>query len=322
MNDAEGKRKSELSRGAMENGKVYEIPLEYNGTEIAIFPIGQYENRLLTLDDYYITDEGEFRELTSIGTWEVDGKRYDESQAEISSLGGYIVRYTYDTENYFYVDSEPECFSQNSEEGRVEFWESGITEENKRYSVELHPYLTVSIQLDEQGTISLNGQAAEAVKKNKIWTAKLQYGDKIVIETTGSYTIVDGDYQHIQETADPLINGVSRYTLTVTQEQAANTNRKIYTVTLDPNAKYGECIYTLDGEVVSGTIRVKEGQKLTLKYTITNNDYDFKQESSGIMGFLGGIFKEKGTIEISITAEWDGKTIRPDEQFTIVKKGE
>ncbi len=324
--DADGNR--ELLFKSAENGLVYQIPADFKGTELSILPIGEYQNRKLFLRDYYIDSYGEEQDLTSAGTWKVDGKEFENGTAKISSLGGYIVTYTYDKENYFYVTSEPDYFSQNSGQGVVQFWEAGTTEENESYSVELHPYLTISIQLDEEGTIKFNDEEGETVKRNKTWTKKLQYGDKILIDTKGGYEIIDGDYQYIQESVDPLANGVSRYTLRVIQEAAqeqmvSSDNRSLYTVTLNSDAKYGECIYMLDKEEVSGKIKVKEGQKLTLTYTITSEGYEFKQRSDGIVGFFKGILNStEQTIEIPITAELDGMTIYPDEKFTIGKKKE
>lgn len=321
--DAEGNRGDLLYSGAAMDGLVYEIPADFEGTEISILPIGAYQNRVLIFNDYYRDEDGTIQGFSEAGKWAVSGETYEEDYAEISSLGEYIVRYTYDAEKYFYVASEPECFMQNSEKGIVEFYEeSNATEDTKYYYVELHPYLTLSIQLDEAGEISLNGNEKETIKKDKTWTNEsLKYGDKIIIETSGKYEIIGGDYRHIQESSDP-INGGYRYILKVVQETSSDTaNRKIYTVTLDSSAKYGECVYIMDGKEVNGTIDIEEGKKLTLKYTITDSDYKFAQRTGGVIGFLKGILNDKEqTVSITITADLDGTVIRPDETFQIIKK--
>lgn len=95
--------------------------------------------------------------------------------------------------------------------------------------------------------------------------------------------------------------------------------KKLWHVTLDSSDSYGDCVYKLDGLVVSGKVPIHEGQKLVLEYTLT--DPEQKIERSGVSGFLGGIF-HSGTksVDIPVSEELDGKTVRRSDYIGIGPK--
>jgi hypothetical protein len=95
---------------------------------------------------------------------------------------------------------------------------------------------------------------------------------------------------------------------------------KYYHVTLDANDAYGVCTYKLDGEVVSGEIYFKAGQKLSLDYKITASGYVVE----GAKGLPFGIGKkdQEKTESITITENMDGQTINRDFFGIKVKRGE
>lgn len=85
--------------------------------------------------------------------------------------------------------------------------------------------------------------------------------------------------------------------------------KKIWQVTLDSNDDYGICAYYLDGEEVSGKVNIREGQELTLVYSIKNTDYEIGR--SGIGGFWEGmVHKETENCTISVSEELDGKVVK------------
>lgn len=89
--------------------------------------------------------------------------------------------------------------------------------------------------------------------------------------------------------------------------------KKLINVTLDDSDDYGTCVYTIDGEVVSGTIVMREGQKIKLEYTLTDSNY---QIDSGWI-----IIKTKETATFEISEGSDGKTLsREDFNIQIKKK--
>ena len=331
--DADGNRKAEYSQEAEDGTLEYNIPSDFTGTELSVMPVGEYRDRSLSMEVYCCDDSGNETPLSNAGTWTVNDETISGNSAEISPVEDYILKYDYDDENYFFVSSEPECFTKDPVGlGSVEFWEAKSTDENISYRVELHNYLNLEIQFDQKAKVSYNGEEVETISKNKKWSRdKLKYGDIITVETAGKCTITDGAYRHVSVTKDQISDG-DRYTFTVTKEasdskaesltETVDVNRE-FTVTLDPEGNYGSCSYKLNGEEQSGTIKVREGQKLELTYKITEDGYEFAESADGIKGMIDSIIKSKErTAEIPIDAELDGKTIHPDDYIQVTKKGE
>lgn len=194
------------------------------------------------------------------------------------------------------------------------------------YSVELHPYLKLTISLSENGTIELNDNTAETIKKNKSWTCeKLKYGDVLVVESAGECKISAGDYNHIKVSKDPITHGY-RYTLQIVAETTDTISDDIdideyVTITLPETAEHGTCKYKLDGKSVSGTVQLQESQKLTVTYAITDSDYEFDNASvwNWVQGIVGNMEK---TETIAVDSSMNNTTIDPDTFFSISKKGE
>lgn len=331
--DSEGNVKKEYVQEVEDGTLEYQIPSNFTGTELSILPVGEYPDRNLSMSVYYVDDSGNECTLGSAGTWSINSNDIDGNTARISPIESYVLKFTYDTKNYFYVGCEPACFTKNPDTaGFVEFWEAEPTDADMTYRVELHQFLNLSLKFSEEAKVRINQGEEETIKKNKVWNlGKLQYGDSITIETAGECTITGGNYQHISATKDPITNGY-RYTLKVVQDAESNIAEilsltidvnRIFNVTLDSNCDYGTCIYELDGDVVSGEIQVQEGQELTLTYTITNKNYTFAEKSDGFGGFIHDLFKgSERTVTIPITANLEGTTINPDDWFDIIEKGE
>ena len=95
--------------------------------------------------------------------------------------------------------------------------------------------------------------------------------------------------------------------------------QKLWYVTLDTSDSYGTCVYKLDGIAVSGRVGVHEGQKLKLEYTITDSDYEITR--SGVGGAWGNLtHKDKEEVNIKITADLDGKTIKRSDYIAVAQK--
>ena len=331
--DADGIVKNESIQKVKDGVLEYEIPTNFTGTEMSIIPVGEYPNRKLSMSVYYVDDNGNKCSLGNAGTWSVNNNSVDGNTAQISPIESYILKFTYDTDNYFYVGCEPACFTKNpASVGFVEFWEADSTDADMNYSVELHKFLSLSLEFGAEAKVNINQGDFETIKKNKVWNnTKLQYGDSITIETSGTCTITDGNYQHISATKDPIMDGY-RYTLKVVQAAESNAPevlkqtldvKRTFNVTLDRNCEYGTCSYKLDGKTVSGTTQVQEGQELTVTYKITDKNYSFADKSEGIERFIHDIFKaSERTVSIPVTTDLEGTTIGADDWFDIVKKGE
>lgn len=327
--DQQGKVRSEWTEEVTDDRLEYQIPADFTGTELSLLPVGEYADRELSVGVYYLDDQGQEHPLGNAGTWSVNGVPVEGDTVKVSPTESYTLKFKYDDKNYFYVGSEPSCFTKEPENaGFVEFWQAQATEANTDYRVELHPYLTLSLKCSEEAQIRIGEAEAETIKKNVVWNAeKLRYGDTITIETAGECTITDGNYQHIRATKDPITNGY-RYMLTV-EPESNGTDQLILTVNVDrvfdvvlgTDCDHGTCTYKLDGETLSGTVQLQEGQELTLTYQITQDNYRFAEKSQGIGGFFHDLVKEnERTVTIPITADLDGTVIDPDDWFQIEEK--
>ena len=103
----------------------------------------------------------------------------------------------------------------------------------------------------------------------------------------------------------------------ITQHPAA----KYYSITLGTADSFAAYSYKLDGKAVSGTITVKEGQKLSLTYEITDSSHKLEEGAGGVPLVGWGKSYTKVTKELTITPDMDGKTITRND-FGIKVKGE
>lgn len=318
----------EKATGGVGDVTEYKIPADFAGAELSILPVGEYADRQLSVDVYYLDDGGKEHSLGNAGSWSINDADVQDGTVHISPLEPYVLKFTYDTDNYFYVSSAPECFTKDpADAGFVEFWEAEPTDADTAYRVELHPYLNLSLKCSEKAQVRVGTGEAENIKKNEVWSAeKLSYGDTITIETAGECTITAGDYQHVRATKDPILKGY-RYTLSVVQDSESNAAEKliltvdvdrVFDVVLGDSCDYGNCSYKLDGDEVSGKVQLQEGQKLTLTYNITREGYAFRKKSEGIGGFFHDLLnRSQRTVTIPITADLDGTEIDPDDWFDI-----
>lgn len=91
-------------------------------------------------------------------------------------------------------------------------------------------------------------------------------------------------------------------------------------VTLDSSDEYGTCVYTLNGEPVSGTVAVPEGEKIKLEYTLTDDGYEIVRENrlNAVVGNI--VSKNKITVSIEITREMDGVTLHREDYISLSEK--
>ena len=96
---------------------------------------------------------------------------------------------------------------------------------------------------------------------------------------------------------------------------------RYYKITLDASDAFANYTYKLDGVVVSGIIDVKEGQKLSLTYEITDPAYKLTEGAGGIplVGWLQSYTKV--TKDLSVIPSMDGKTITKDDFGIQVVEG-
>lgn len=314
-----------LSTQENNGGLVYQIPSDFTGTALSIVPVGQYEDRQFDFHVYYLNNAGEKTDLTgTAGEWSVNGVK---GQTSINAVESYIIRYAMDTTRYFYVSATPEPFTKDPNDvGYVEFYEEDPMNGAVSYAVEVHPFLTAEIVLDQEGTVSVNGEEPKKLKKGEsLNVSSLRYGEVIEIETGGDFTLSSNEYNHFAKEMEYMETGGKKYTVRVVKDATEGDSenvKKIYSVILDSKDTYGTATYKLDGKVlVHGWNLVGEGQKLTVTYKITDKNYKFEEESSGIVKKVQGFLsRNEKTVEIPMNSSMENQKIYAEDYFKIMEK--
>lgn len=265
-----------------DNNLVMAIPSGYTGTELAVEPIGKYEDRELTLTDSYTDDGGNLHELN--GLWYVDGRETRSTSLKISPITPYTVIYDYSelAEEYYYVDSTPTCFSQ--QEGIVQFREAQALDTTGSYSVRLHRYISVKVTNTALNilsaitqsnsiitSISINGEKQPLSSETEQSLPKMKCGDQIIIRVGKDYKVTAGEL----ESEEPvLIEGNWEYTLTVPQSDKSEFSITVSKITATlggfeqktiPNASIS--VTRSDGSVISDGDEVSDSEKITVTIT-------------------------------------------------------
>lgn len=159
-------------------------------------------------------------------------------------------------------------------------------------------------------------------------------------DITEPYTLKDGDTLETSRDVNVFIIPTAGYYVSGTKETgeaysetmkyskwekdhkkilSKHTVQKTWYVTLDAADSYGTCIYKLDSKVVSGRTPIRDGQKLTLEYTLTDSNY--KIVHNGLLGFVGNLTNsQKEQCDIPISEALDGKTVKRSDYISIERK--
>ena len=232
------------------------IPSWYKGTELSIEPQGEYERKKISLYDYYTDDDGHENSLN--GTWYINENECTDDIIEINPISSYIISYRYDTNEYFYSSSTPQCFYQNNEDGIIIFPQREAMDETKDYSVELHNYLTINITSGIERSVAINGENRQIVKANtELSISKLKYGDKVILETDRAWEDLETNRELILISTEQTASGNYRYTLIVPEKEAQ--------FVFDPSEysyEHGTIIFKCFGEKVTGKQYLAKGSKI------------------------------------------------------------
>lgn len=193
-----GKREL-LSTESVEAEPVLNIPDGFDKTELSIEPIGEYEDRVLTLSDYCFKEDGTQENLN--GTWTVEADEAAKTTGDsltISPVDSYNVLYDFSdyTKDYYYEKSTPSCIDFDDTEGTVQFGLVNSRDNIERYTVQLHRYITVKLTNNVTGFLPFltDGKAIQEIQKNgEVWDALdkdkkeqsislLKCGDKLVLK--------------------------------------------------------------------------------------------------------------------------------------------
>ena len=296
--DAEGKQGDELFWNVEDASPlVLQIPKDYEGTEIAVIPMGKYEKRRLELSDYYTDSANQAQELD--GTWIVNDDKVSSNILSVSPVESLAIDYQYNPEKYAFVSSNPSSFYH--ENGLVRFEIINATEDIDYYTVELRP-LEGRFLFEPSNYPVKNG------------TVTFKYLDRIITE---SEYIPDGGI--IQYTAIPDV-GYNRSNRTgqivVNVSDQNETNEKIKdAVKFYPDGNVnvrlprpigGTIEYTANGKVLTGkSCTLPAGTKISMKFknwngwikNIADGEYSVTAQKNGQSVTLKGIDINTGVFE-------------------------
>lgn len=258
--DENGKKKKELEAAPFEDGLVFQIPMNFNGKEIAIIPLGEYTARNITLNDFYKDNNGVERSLA--GTWDINGETTTGNSTSVSPVAPYTVTYMYDPNSYVFVSSDPICLYNDEVDGIVSFEEFASNQNITSFSVELH---------------KKSGDQEFDPNKYKVEHADIEYkyqgvvidsptfipnGNKISYKIThidNGYW-VPGDMEgevEVGEVADVISNLVCK--------------KEKVKVTLPQPEKGGTIIYSLDEKTLTGdSVEAFIGSEIVMKFQPKN----------------------------------------------------
>ena len=259
------------------NQYVLHIPVDFTGTEIAIEPVGFYEERTFRIRDYYTDDDDMEYNLT--GVWTVNDKEYTSDVVEINPNSPYIVSYQFDNEKYFLVSISPEddCFyCEDDTEGIVIFNQRDAADETVDYAVELHEYISMEIVSDRERTVIVNGEDRGVLKVNEpIEISQLMYGSKVEIQTNEEWTALENIRELNYDSGKRLANGDYLYTLLVPEKGGE--------FEFDPEAytySHGTVSFQCCGEVISSKQILARGRRIYYEESSADEGYWLAGETS------------------------------------------
>ena len=255
--DSEGKR-TESAVLVMEESDgeyVLNIPDSFTSTDIAIEPVGSYEMRSISLRDYY-TDENDHENDLS-GTWIINDKEYTSDTAEISPVASYIISYEYDSNEYFYLSSSPECYYSSNADGVVIFNQREADDETEDYSVELHKYISVTLISDKTRTVTVNGDSKSVQASGELPIDHLKYGDTVTIQTSTEWSALADNRELILTNTERLSSGEYKYTLIVPEKDG-----EFVFDPLEYTYEHGKITFKCFGSTVTSTQVLAPGSKI------------------------------------------------------------
>lgn len=171
------------------------------------------------------------RQTVAIGQWHINDQKVSLSNGALSIGVGesYIVSCKYNTDEYFFVNSYPDCFSHKN--GVITFEQKNASDKDKptQYEIELKQYLKFNFEFDEKATIYLNDKLVKENVKSYEFTTKdkISYGQKIEINTkSDSIKILGGSYNYITVEREKLSDEY-HFVITITDEFQENKSDDI-----------------------------------------------------------------------------------------------
>ena len=288
--DAMGKRTLVETVPMQEERLVYQIPMLAEGVGISIVPVGQYTDRVVAMSDYVVNSEGEAIELS--GKWMLNNKEYYQESATISPLVSYVVSYQYDKDVYYFVSATPEnaCHYPKEEgntEGEVIFKNQEPEKAAENFSVELHKYLSATIDNKSKGLVSaiVKDRSEELSIESQLEINKLKCGSVLEVKTDKVHKLdcTNLDLEEPTEVSDGYLYTVVLPEVAETKLNLSvlNWDKKTVAITVDKSSSESWWKKTFGGSKTEDSILVlycgdvsytyedlQEGKKVVL------NEYD------------------------------------------------
>lgn len=277
----------------VERNIVFQVPMDYKGTDISVMPIGEYEDCKVILNDYRIKDDGDMADLG--GTWYVNNNKVTSDTTSVSPIESISVKYKYTEGEYFFVSSSPTCYA--NEQGEVSFYSAENLDKELSYSVELHPYISTTISLDKKikGSYiikdSQNIRKGDTViidNKKSFDIKQLEYGDQIII-TTDKQCDITTNCDQVSEPSEEAISGGYIYVLKITSNHMPNLslilkenvgdNSSFSLTTSDgtiDNLKYSDKAFQSEKTVIDQIVSTKDGIQIAVKDSLLGENEAFK----------------------------------------------
>lgn len=258
-----------------ESALVLQIGEQDIGKELSIIPLGKYLPRTISFNDSYLDNEEKEHSLS--GTWTINGSPVSGVTAEINPVSSYVITYQFDSDQYFFVSSEPNCLYARNEDGVVVFNKREATDETLDYSVLLHQYVTVNLKSNQHRWVSMDNGYEHEVSANSSYEIKhLRYGEKIVLTTDVEWKELKNSKNPILLSSEKLEQGgqtAYRYTLIVPQKDG-----QFIFDPADYNYAHGELVFSCFGEEATTVQYLSQGSQIHYEQKESKNtDYILPQ---------------------------------------------
>lgn len=179
--------------------------------------------------------------------------------------------------------------------------------------------ISISVVDVQKLTLPANPQNGTIIVRNQETSELLKDGDILEGSQKVTVSIVakTGYYVGGKDSSGDVFRTTVKFSKCVSDLQKMVNDHpieKYIRVTLSSVDPFGECVYTYGGKTVSGTIDVRQGDKIELSYKVTDQNYMISNA-----GFLSS--KTEAKKSITINQLYDGRTIsRESFGITIAKR--
>lgn len=295
--DNSGNTVKKISQSLSSIGNIISLDVSKTCGEISIVPVGAFQNRKLQLDGFYYNSDTEKKTLGVL--WTINGIPYD-SKVGINPIVDYQARCNFSAyaQTYYFVDANPK-YSFDVDHNEILFDPVKPTGKDLTYSVELHPYIELTIKDPEYGlseklhsgnTIISKIERERAGNRSSIVfkdgaivaadeLSALKHADLVYVTLNSSYQLISANNNiSISKPSAGSIKGTEEYCVQIPK----NNYCDLTLVVTEKNNTSSDSIFlpTIDNAVVSlkynkgyaiydGSTKPNESEKVVL--TITAN---------------------------------------------------